>query len=95
MSETQLQPQPQNKSNKILINKIITFVCCLIIALSISDAISRNQWIQALPTIVITSLLFPGVMEWDFKKANKYQKAILICITLLNLMLIGYLIFRK
>ncbi len=87
--------EPQLKTNNSsIVNKIVTFVCCLLIALALNNAIFGGKWIESIPTIIVASLLFPGVMQWNFAKANKYQKVLLIGIAVLNTVLIGYLIFK-
>jgi hypothetical protein len=87
-------PTTDPKPNSNILNKVITFVCCLLIALALNDAIFKGKWIESIPTIIVASALFPGAMQWNFAKANKYQKVILAGIAILNLILVGYLIFK-
>lgn len=75
-------------------NGIISFVCCLIIALGLNDIFFANKINEGIMSILAGTILMPGIMTWDFAKANKYQKVFLIGIAVVNTGLIGYLIYR-
>jgi hypothetical protein len=75
-------------------NGIISFVCCLIIALGLNDIFFANKVTDGIISVIAGSILMPGVMTWDFAKANKYQKVFLAGIAILNTGLIGYLVYK-
>ncbi len=75
-------------------NGIISFVCCLIIALGLNDIFFGNKVNDGIVNVIAGSALMPGVMTWDFGKANKYQKVFLVGIAVLNTGLIVYLVYR-
>ena len=79
--------------NKPNFDSIITFVCCLIIALGLNDIFFANKVIDGIVSVIAGLILMPGVMTWDFGKANKYQKVFLSGIAVLNIGLIVYLIY--
>jgi predicted permease len=80
--------------NKPNFDSIVTFVCCLIIALGLNDIFFANKIIDGIVSVIAGSILMPGVMTWDFGKANKYQKVFLAGIAIMNTGLIGYLVYR-
>ena len=80
---------------KTNLDKVINFVCCLLIALALSDGIFNNKWSESIPTIVVAIVLMPGIMEWNFAKANKSQRLIMLAIAILNITFIGYLIYKR
>jgi hypothetical protein len=73
---------------------IVTFVCCLVIALGLNDVFFANKISDGLISIVAGTVLMPGIMTWDYKQANKFQKVALIGIALVYLSFIGYLVYR-
>jgi hypothetical protein len=75
-------------------NGIISFVCCLVIALGLNDVFFANKLTDGLISIIAGTVLMPGIMTWDYRQANKYQKIGLIGIALLYICFIGYLIYR-
>jgi hypothetical protein len=80
--------------NKPNFDSIITFVCCLIIALGLNDIFFASKINDGIISVIAGSILMPGVMTWDFAKANKYQKVFLVGIAVLNTALIGYLVYK-
>ena len=75
-------------------NAIITFVCCLIIALGLNDIFFASKINDGIVSVIAGSVLMPGVMTWDYNQANKYQRVFLIGIAILNITLLGYLIYK-
>ena len=75
-------------------NGIISFICCLIIALGLNDIFFGSKVNDGIVSVIAGSVLMPGVMTWDFGKANKYQKVFLAGIAVLNISLIVYLIYK-
>lgn len=99
-TETKLKTQSNNQSNTLgpnqtVINNIMTFICCLLIALGLNDAVFNGMWRESIFTTMSGILLMPGIMNWNFVKANKYQKFALISIVIFNIVVIGYLILRS
>ena len=80
-------------TSKKLVDQIMTFVCCLLIALGINDSVFGNKW-QGVFSVLAGIALMPGVMNWDYKSANKYQKAVMISIMVINFGFVGYVIYR-
>lgn len=80
--------------NKPNFDSIITFICCLIIALGLNDIFFANKVTDGIVSVIAGSILMPGVMTWDFAKTNKYQKVFLTGIAILNTSLIAYLIYK-
>jgi hypothetical protein len=83
-----------NHMNKSNFDAIIAFVCCLIIALGLSDIFFANKFTDGIVSVIAGTILMPGIMTWDFAKANKYQKVFLITVAVLNTSLIIYLIYK-
>jgi hypothetical protein len=75
-------------------NGIISFVCCLVIALGLNDVFFANKLTDGLISVAAGTVLMPGIMTWDYKQANKYQKIGLVGIALLYVSFIGYLVYR-
>ena len=75
-------------------NGIISFVCCLIIALGLNDIFFGNKVNDGIVSVIAGSVLMPGIMNWDFAKANRYQKVFLVGIAVLNTSLIIYLVYK-
>jgi hypothetical protein len=75
-------------------NGIISFVCCLIIALGLNDILFAGKVADGAVSVVAGILLMPGVMVWDYAKANKYQKVFLASIAIFTTGMIGYLVYR-
>jgi hypothetical protein len=80
--------------NKPNFDSIITFVCCLIIALGLNDIFFANKATDGIVSVIAGSILMPGVMTWDFAKANKSQKVFLAGIAVMNTSLIVYLVYK-
>jgi hypothetical protein len=80
--------------NKPNFDSIITCVCCLIIALGLNDIFFANKITDGIVSITAGSILMPGIMTWDFAKANKYQKVFLAGIAVMNTGLIVYLVYK-
>jgi hypothetical protein len=81
------------KPNKF-VNNIMTWVCCLLIALGFNDIIFGRKFPEGTFSILAGVLLMPGVMNWDFRTANIFQKTLLICIAAVNISLIIYFVLR-
>jgi hypothetical protein len=86
---------PANILGTKTVNQVITFICCLLIALGFNELLFKNNFVGSIPNFVIGTLLMPGVMNWEFRTANKYQKLIMIVIAVFNFVLIGYLLNKS
>ncbi len=85
--------QNSSSSNPV-INKVMSIVCVVLIALGLNDAIFNGQYLAGTVNVVAGIVLMPNIMEWNYAKANKYQRVILIAIAILNIGLIIYLVSR-
>jgi hypothetical protein len=97
-NQTSDQPLSSPSTNILgtkTVNQVITFVCCLLIALGFNELLFKNNISGAIPNFVIGTLLMPGVMNWEFQTANKYQKIIMVVIAVFNFVLIGYLLNKS
>jgi hypothetical protein len=75
-------------------NGIVTFVCCLVIALGLNDVFFANKIFDGAISIAAGTILMPGIMSWKWSESNKYQKVLLAGIALVYVSFIGYLIYR-
>jgi hypothetical protein len=80
--------------NKPNFESIITFVCCLIIALGLNDIFFTNKVADGFVSVIAGILLMPRIMVWDFAKANKYQKVFLAGIATFTTGTIGYFVYK-
>lgn len=78
--------------NTTTINKIISIICVILIALGLNDAIFGGQYLAGFFNVMAGIVLMPGIMEWQYGRANKYQKTILIAVSIINIGLILYLV---
>jgi NhaP-type Na+/H+ or K+/H+ antiporter len=86
----QNQTKISNHNGTKFINQLMNIICCILIALGINDAIFKQNWLAGILNILIGIVLMPGIMNWDYKSSNKYQKLILISVAVLNLLFIAY-----
>jgi hypothetical protein len=77
-----------------MLNKILVFVSCGCFALAINDLIfQKNIW-SAVANLILGIFIMPGFMNFNFSKANNFQRFLLILIAVLNTIFWGYLFYK-